>query len=203
MKNVENARYKKNAKDVKKEVAEEEYAEKEDDEKENVKEENVMILSKFDDDCIKAEFSLDSLLAMHESKKIKNKDRSAESLNKDKSIRRDSSDFEYVETEFSQRVDENVDVNVNQTRDRNKERSKKRIETRKSQKSVKESKTRAETRAEHTSERRDREQKDREREDREREIREDRERDRDQSVYETTVDIARVSSKMTSLLQFN
>lgn len=55
------------------------------------------------------DFSLDFMLAIKTSKKTKNKNRSTESLNKIKntSTRRDSSKFEHMKAEFSQRISQN------------------------------------------------------------------------------------------------
>ncbi len=106
------------------------------------------------------EFSLDSLLAINDSKKIKNKDRSSNSQNKksDKITRRDSSDFEFTETKFNQRVNEQSERRQRERRKR--ERS------------------------------RERERKERKRDERREEKKRERERESNQIIDDRTIEIA-------------
>jgi hypothetical protein len=139
----------------------------------------------FRDETNFIDFSFDSLLAMSDSKKIKDKNRSSESQNKQKRqnkdtfITRDSSDFEFAERKFNQRVN-SIDEHERERKER-RERS----------------------REEDDRERDDRERSDRKRDDRKRNDRkrDDRDRERDQIIDETT-DVDEVSSEMISLLQF-
>jgi hypothetical protein len=120
-----------------------------------------------------------------QQKKIKDKDRSSESQNKrkrqnkDTFITRDSSDFEFAERKFNQRVN-SIDEHEREQK-RRRERS----------------------REPDDRERDDRERDDRKRDDRERNDRkrDDRDRERDQIIDETT-DVDEVFSEMISLLQF-
>jgi hypothetical protein len=85
--------------------------------------------SQFNDEIASLkEFSFDSLLKVDDSKKIKNKNRSSDLQNKksDTFTRRDSSDFEFTETEFNQRVDEQSKRERRKRRDRDRSREQRR-----------------------------------------------------------------------------
>jgi hypothetical protein len=89
--------------------------------------------SQFNDEIASLkEFSLDSLLAIDDSKNIKNKDRSSSSQNKksDKITRRDLSDFEFIETKFNQRVNEQSEKKQRERKKRERSRERERKERR-------------------------------------------------------------------------
>jgi hypothetical protein len=119
------------------------------------------------------EFSLDSVLTLKESKKMKRKDRPLESQNKmqkrvNNSTRRNSFDHEYVETKIDQRE-----------RERERERDEKTRERERSRTQTRDDKKR-----------------------REREDERARERERERERLIESADVNEMSSGMTSLLQF-
>jgi hypothetical protein len=151
------------------------------------------------------EFSLDSLLAIDNLKKIKIKDRSSRSQNKDKSITRNSFDFEYIEVEFSQDVDEedSRDLRFRDARDSRfrgaRDSRSRRANARKAENLINSEEL---ERSRESSRERSREKQERGRS-RERRARERRRgQERGSISMKKTTEIEEVSSELTSILRF-